>query len=231
MVQTLFITASAERNVSFQRAFSHIGEWTYQSATSLVRALDTLLTRSIDIILLDLQAPIRGLKQFLKAVKIRFPETYRIVIRAPRFQVHHRYYLEQAHSSFVQPYNLQEVRNIIRKINIFCPVTEEFEEVEIKAPETVEQQLVPDTECIGLYKDLCRPKCTQASVLERVVTHRELSHLVLKRINSSHYGLNKKVHSVGRAIKLMGTEGVRELLEENYGDSLADELEPLSFAG
>lgn len=225
MVQTLFIAASPARCESYERAFSYIDNWTFNSANNLISALDHLFTKAIDIILLDLETPIRGLKQLLKVIKLKFPQKYRIVIRCPRYKLNHRYFLEQAHSSFQEPENLSEMRNIVRKINTFCPV----EEQENTAHNNTHGENGPIAAFYtALYKDLCENECSYSYVLEKAVSNRELSKLILRRINSPYYGLQTTIKSVGRAIKLMGNDGVKAVLEDRFGPALIDELTPLN---
>lgn len=222
MVETLFIAASPTRCESFEKAFSYIDDWAFNSANNLITALNHLLTKTVDIILLDLEAPIRGLKQLLKVIKLKFPQKYRIVIRSPRYQLTHRHYLEEAHSSFQKPENLSEMRNIVRKINTFCPIEKEdvsFEKTDGEDP--------IDAFYTAFYRDLCESECTYSYVLEKVVSNRDLSKMILNRINSPYYGLYTPIKSVGRAIKLMGTDGVKALLEDHFGPALFDELTPL----
>lgn len=223
MVQTLFIAASSARCNSFEKAFSFIDDWAFQSASNVIAALNHLFSKAVDIIMLDLEAPIRGLKQLLKVIKLKFPKKYRIVIRSPHYQLTHRQFLEQAHSSFQEPVNVSEMRNLVRRINIFCPIeqSQTFSFIkEEKTPEISEDMA-------SLYRDLCDKECSYAFVLEKSLNNKSLSKMILKRINSPHYGLYKPVRSVGRAIKLMGNEGVKAVLEDQYGTALIDELTPL----
>lgn len=224
MVQTLFIAASPSRCQSFEKAFSYIDDWAFNSANNVITALDHLFSKAVDIILLDLEAPIRGLRQLLKVIKLKFPQKYRIVIRCPRYKLNHRYYLEQAHGSFQEPENLSEVRNIVRKINTFCPVEEKNKAVQTPSQRSHEPI---DAFYTALYRDLCESECSYSYVLEKTVSNRELSKLILRRINSSHYSLQTPVKSVGRAIKLMGNVGVKAVLEDKFGSALLDELAPL----
>ncbi len=224
MVQTLFIAASPSRCDSFEKAFDHIENWAFNSANNLITALDHLFTQTVDIILLDLEAPIRGLKQLLKVIKLKFPKKYRVVIRCPHYELNHRYFLEQAHSSFQEPENLAEMRNIVRKINTFCPVDEP-----ITLNENSNTENAPiDIFYTSFYRDLCEQDCSYSYVLEKAVHNRMLSKLIIKRINSPYYGLYNTINSVGRAIKLMGNDGVKTLLEDTFGPALIDELTPLS---
>ncbi len=214
MRQSLFVGASQEAGETVTDIFTRIDGWEQHTATTVKRVLKILMTAKIDTIFFDLSAPIRGLNKLIAFVAEKFPETYRIILRNPRYDVKHRPMLEQSHSSFEHPASLVDFRRILLRIEQFCPV---------EGHSTTISAAADNEDYIYLLYDLLLQRDTAVGHVSALILKSEvLTKTVLQRINSPHYGLSQPVKTVVRAVQLIGVNGIREILDEQYSTKIAE---------
>ncbi len=237
MRHILFVASTTTRCDSFKNGFSQISGCVCHTESNLMSALRYILHQKVDTVLVDLESPINGALELIGVLEKRFSQIYRIIIRSYQYQLKHRRMLEHANSSFIQPENLVGIRKIVSHLDTFFSVSSTTDELEIFMEqqeveevginESYGEDLSDDEYLISLYNEISKPSCTVGQVLSKIRDHFELSELILVRINSSHYGLSRRVSSVERAIKLIGLNGVRGVLEDRLGSILKDEMLPL----
>lgn len=223
MRHTLFVAEALSKRASYRKAFSRIEGWHFHSAKNVLKTLRQILSHSIDTIIFDLESPVKGMMKLIQFLSHKFPGMYRIVFRSHHYQVKHRRYLEQAHSSFTPPKNLLGIRHILDRLDRFYPA-----KVEKKSILEEKQRPAIQNNLFALYDAVSHSGCTIGQILDAVYSNEVLGQMLLKRINSSHYALRKPCTTPERAVRLMGVLGVKELLEERFGKILENEVVPLA---
>jgi hypothetical protein len=215
----IFISSSIEKFHKLKNYFAITKEWQLFMASNIEEVTSILFSTSADSLLIDLENPVSDLEKTIITLSEQFSYLHRIALRGDKFSARQRFLIENSHSSFKSPKSLSEMRLFLNRIDTFFPVVSKYDNSIRETESTKLENRVKD-----LYYLSNQEKPTLNDIIEIVVSSRKISEVILKRINSSFYGLDSTVSIPARAVRLLGVNGIKEVLEDNF-PNLCQDLE------
>lgn len=211
MRHMIFISNSTEKFHKLKNYFAITKEWQLFMATDLKDITNLLFSSSADSVLIDLEFPVDDLSKIISTLSEQFSYLYRIALRGDKFSARQRGFIENSHSSFKSPKNLSEMRIFLNRVEAFFPVVPKYDS---KSLNRNSRHL--EYEVAELYRLVNLESTTINDLITIVQSNRKIAKAMIKRVNSSFYGLESQVSIPTRALKLLGLNGIKEVLQDNF---------------
>lgn len=210
MRHALIVTTSKSKCQDYSTMFSSNSKWSITCVGSFTEAVELIYDVNPDTVFMDLENPIPSLNKFVTVLRENFPTVNRLILRSPIFSIAHRQILDSVHSSFLPPKSGKELNYFLNQVEKFFPIIAATNERKV-APKKTATSNVRE-----IYRETISKDGSLDNLYELIEEDKSLLSKVMKRVNSSYYTLSQRVEIPARAIRMLGMDGVRELVEENY---------------
>lgn len=195
-------------------------DWKMVFVTSGEAALGQLAAGPFDVLVSDMRMPRMDGAELFRLVQERHPRTVRIVLAGETEQEAARRLVHTAHQFLVKPCNGRVLREVIERS---CNLTSMLLDEGLKSTIGRLGQLPALPQIVTeLNRVLADPRSSLKAVAAVVARDAALCAKVLQLVNSSFFGLARRVTSVDSAVSYLGTDVLK---------SLALMIEVLEFAG
>lgn len=186
------------------------GEWDMEFVESGAAALAYMETTGVDVLVTDMRMPVMDGAELLHKVKLEHPATARIILSGHSETEAIFRSISSAHQFLAKPCDLDLLKGTIGQIQAAqeglarTDVKELIGGIEeLPALPHVYQELVQASE-----KSDCTNKTLGAIVFNDVALTAEILHVV----NSSFFGLTKRVESIDHAIGMLGLDVIKAVV-------------------
>ena len=202
--------------------------WDMQFANGGAAALELMANQSFDVVVSDMRMPGVDGAELLNRVNDLFPDTVRLVLSGQ--SEHEKIFraIGPAHQFLSKPC---EPNILIETIERACGLKNHLTNVELKrlTSRLTELPSLPDT-YRELVAELESDEASLKRVSDKIGSDVGMSAKVLQLVNSSFFGLAKRVESPQHAVSLLGLDILRPLVLSAHAFSHFDELEVPGFS-
>jgi HD-like signal output (HDOD) protein/ActR/RegA family two-component response regulator len=183
--------------------------WDMRFAVSGEQALEMLDERPADVIVSDMRMPKMDGAQLLGEVRKRHPRTARMILSGHADRMSIISAVGPTQQFLAKPCDMEVlITSIERVLAISDLVTDEALRDLLGGVESLPK---PPQIYEEMLSNACDPECQLEDVVRVIERDLATSTEVLHLVNSSFFGLAKKVDSVGRAVSLLGLETIQGL--------------------
>ena len=185
-------------------------EWALSFVESGPKALELLEQEPFDLIVTDMRMPIMDGAKLLKEVRLRYPEMTRIVLSGHSDHGKILNSVNPAHQYLAKPIQRDELINSLNKVLNLKNVLTDPGLVKLLAS----LDSLPSLPAIHmeLMEEVKSEDCSMKKVGEIIAHDMGLTTSLLKLVNSSFFGLPRKVSSPEQAAALLGLEVIQSLV-------------------
>ncbi len=224
----LFVDDEPNLLDALRRALRGLEGWNPLFAGSGEQALATFDQGPVDVIVSDLRMPGMDGAELLRLVQEKSPDTVRIVLSGHADANMVMKSVKQAHQFLTKPCPADEIAEVLRKAyNLRRILTDNAVKSIVSGVDTLPS--VPH-----LYQrvteEVQRENCSLAEVARIISEDPGMTAAILKLVNSSFFGVYRKVTNPLQAVSLLGVDIVRGLILTAHLFAVSD-LSHLSHYG
>jgi len=211
MMRVLFVDDEASLLQAMRRALHHMrNEWTMEFASSGAAALENLAKSPADVIVSDMRMPGMDGWQLLAEVKVRYPQTVRLILSGHAdassimraVGVAHQYLAKPCDSSVLKAAITQtlSLRQLLSSDRL--------------APLAGDVGVLPSTPKTfqDMLNCLQRPGVQAVDVARIVARDLAMTANIMKLVNSAFFGVRQPITSVDGAVRYLGLDTVGALV-------------------
>ncbi len=211
MRRVLFVDDNETVLKTYHKVFDRKSdEWQCFFAADVSAAIDILTYSQIDIVITDLEMPMHNGAQLLAYVQQKFPRVTRIIFSGSQNTHSNMQTVNSAHRFIAKPNTIGELETIIEYIyHLYQTIFDDKTRATISAITTL--PALPSV-YFELIEEFSSQFFSLRKISELISSDVGLTTEILKMVNSSYFGLGKKVTSPQQAVVLLGGEIVKGLI-------------------
>lgn len=188
-------------------------EWTMTFCTSGEEALSQMEAQPYEVIISDIRMPHMSGAELLREVKTRFPQTARLVLSGYSDKESTLQTVGITHQFLLKPCDPDVLKSTIA--NALSPNKSEIkEEVQIGL-KSLSALPTLKTNFDALAAELKKPEPQLKHIVEIVENDVGLTTKLLHLVNSDFFGASQKVSKLPHAVRLLGVDVLKELIDRD----------------
>jgi len=188
--------------------------WDMYFAEGGAQALAILEQRPMDVVVSDVRMPGMDGPEFLEEVRRRWPGTARMILSGHSDRDFVFRSVKPAHQFLSKPCAPEDLKNAIDRV---LRLSEVFTDVRLRDIIThIDTLPVVPAVFAELTEELRSPNASVKSIGEILSRDIGLATGILKLVNSSFFGMPRRIASTEQAVTLLGLETVRALVLSHY---------------
>lgn len=191
----------------------HRNEWSMSFALSGKEALDKMAESPFDVIVTEIQMPGMDGARLLQHVMDKYPNTTRIVFSGDTDQQCSYLAVRLAHQFLSKP---TDADTFIQTVSRACMMRELISDETIRTLATRCNALPSPPDLYNKLQEISQADCDIKAIAEIVACDVAMSAKLLQLVNSSFFGISRRVSSIHQTVAMLGLVRIKALLLSEY---------------